>query len=98
MLTLVVHLFAHPGRLAALRAYERKALEILRTHGGEILAAFAPDAVAGETPDEIQVLRFPDRTAYDAFLADPARKALAGERDAAVRGTQIFTAATLITY
>jgi hypothetical protein len=99
MVHLVVHLFAHPGRLDALRAYESKALGILRRHRGDVVAAFAPEPDASsDLPDEIQVLRFPDRDAYAAFLRDPARAALAGEREAAVRASRVFVSATPIAY
>lgn len=100
MFYLTVHLFGRHGVPGEFQAYEEKALAIFRRHGGEVVAAFAPlpDANRKESPDEIQILRIADREAFDAFMRDPARVAMAGERDAVIRKTEVFLSGNLISY
>ena len=83
-----------------MRAYESKALSLFRRHGGEILTAFVPETgpAGAPGPDEIQVLRIPDRRRFEAFLSDPERAALAEMRDASVGKTEVFLSAELIPY
>lgn len=38
----------------------------------------------------MRILRFPSQEALDAYLADPRRVALAGDRDRVVARTDIF--------
>ena len=92
MFYLTVHLFGRHGVPGEFHAYEEKALAIFRRHGGEVVAAYTPlpDANRKDSPDEIHILRIADREAFDAFLRDPARIALAGERDAVLRKTEVF--------
>ncbi|MEQ1787096.1 MAG: DUF1330 domain-containing protein [Acidimicrobiales bacterium] len=62
---------------AAATAYEDAVLPLLSDHGAELL--FRGRRVAGQAeslPLEVHVIRFPSRTAYDAFLDDPHRRAL----------------------
>lgn len=98
MLYLTVHLFVRPGMEAGMRAYESKALGIFRRHGGEVVAAFAPDPGAGGLPDEIQVLRIADRRSFESFMSDPERLAMSAEREAVIRKTEVFLSETLISY
>jgi uncharacterized protein (DUF1330 family) len=99
MLYLTVHLYRHPEAAEAFRAYERKALDLFRRHGGEVVAAFSPErGTDPEGPDEIQILRIADRARFESFLADPARQAWAAEREAAVRRTETFVSRALIEY
>jgi uncharacterized protein (DUF1330 family) len=99
MLYLTVHLYVRPEATEAFRAYERKALDVFRRHGGEVVAAFVPErGTDPEGPDEIQILRIADRARFESFLADPARLALATEREAAVRRTETFVARALVAY
>ena len=68
---------ADPGAVAAASAYEDAVLPLLADHGAELLyrgrRAEEQDAAL---PAEVHLIRFPDRTAYDAFLADPRRQTL----------------------
>src|SRR5690348_17307412 len=100
MLYVNVHLFGRKGVRGGFLAYETKALDVFRKHGGEVVVAYAPIPAAdgAETPDEIQVLRIADRKAFDAFMQDPARAAMAAERDAVIRKTEVFLSGTIIPY
>lgn len=96
--TLCCLLWAHPGRRADLTAYENRVLALVADHRGEVLRR----AVSGtgdmdlgfgaeDPPDEVQFVRFSDREALDAFLADPRRRALTGDRNEAIARTELFT-------
>lgn len=84
--TCIVLLACIPGQQAAMEAYEHDALELMRAHGGVLERRLA---VEGDAWDELHELSFPTRAAFDAFLADPRREALAPARRACVRATEL---------
>ncbi|MFE0749899.1 hypothetical protein [Gordonia sp. NPDC058843] len=93
-LSLCCLLWAHDDaadieRLRALTRYEDTVLGLLPEHGGAVLNRVIGDGHDG-TPHEVQILRFADRSALDAYLADPRRAALAGERDRVIARTEVF--------
>jgi len=100
MIYLTVHLYGKGGKPGGFKAYEQKALEIFRRHGGEIVVAYAPAPSSGsqEVPDEIQVLRIGSREAFDEFMHDPERASLAAEREAVIRRTDVFLSSEMIDY
>ena len=100
MLYATVLLFGREGGAEGFHAYEEKALAIFRKHGGTVVAAYAPkpDAARAESPDEIQFLVIADSAAFDRFLKDPARTALASERDAVIRKTEVFLSERAVSY
>jgi uncharacterized protein (DUF1330 family) len=59
------------------RAYSRRSLDAVRKYGGSVVAMGALDADAtpapGDTaPRQVMILvEWPDRAAFDGFLADP---------------------------
>jgi hypothetical protein len=88
-LSLCCLLWAHDDMAAALTRYEDAVLALLPEHDGAVLSRVVGDGHDG-TPHEVQVLRIPDRSALDAYLADPRRMALAGERDRVIARTEVF--------
>jgi antibiotic biosynthesis monooxygenase (ABM) superfamily enzyme len=80
---------ALPGAEEGLIAYEDKVTALVPEHGGELLSRAIGDGADG-TPHEVHVYRFPNQAALDAYMADPRRVALAGERDRAVATTTLF--------
>lgn len=61
----------------AVRKYEDDVLALLPRHGAEVVMRANRAKGQGETlPAEMQILRFPSRTAFDAFLEDPDRRRL----------------------
>lgn len=100
MLYLTVHLYGKRGVRGEFRQYEQKALDIFRRHGGEIMAAFvpAPREPGTDVPDEIQILRIPDRARFEAFMRDPDRVKLSEERAAVIRRTETYLSEDLIEY
>jgi hypothetical protein len=103
-LTLCVLIWARPGAAEGLAAYEDRVLRLAGEHGCEMLqrarasgasaggagAGGASAGGAGGHPAEIQFLRFPSAQALDAFMTDPRRLVLAGERDEAVARTEVI--------
>jgi hypothetical protein len=100
VLYITVHLYGAKGVKGEFRDYESKALAIFRKHGGEVVVAYAPvpGKAPGESPDEIQILKIAGQAEFDGFMTDPDRAALAGERAAVIRKTEVFLSAELIRY
>lgn len=100
MLVIIAHLYVHPGREDAFRAFESQALARFRAHGGEVLAAFRPRPNADGTPtaDEIHILRIGSEEAFAAYRADPALAGLADLRGQAIARTQIFLSQEIVEY
>ncbi|UOE44106.1 hypothetical protein [Agromyces larvae] len=88
-LVLCCLLWAHPGEEAALVSYEDAVLALVPDHGGEVVERVRGDGSSGH-PLEVQVFRFPNQAAVDAYLADPRRTALSAERDRTVARTELF--------
>lgn len=82
-------LWAHPGQVDSLRAYEDRVLAWVPEHGGDVVHRAVADGREGR-PDEIQFFGFPNQAALEAFLADERRLALTAERDAAIARTELF--------
>ena len=93
-----VLLFVGIGGLEGLAKFEKKALEIVKKHHGELLSAFRPVPDATETPDEIHYLKFPNAIAFEAFKNDARHKELAGERAEAILRTEICVSNRHIDY
>ena len=87
--TLCVLLTAQPGCEPALAEYEDRVLALLPAHGARVVERLRV-AEPGDGPHEVHVLEFPSEDALDAYLQDPARVALADQRDAAIAATEII--------
>ncbi|WP_353115939.1 DUF1330 domain-containing protein [Microbacterium sp.] len=90
--TLCCLLWARDGEREGMAAYEDRVLALVAAHGGEVVQRALSDA-AGEGPDEVQLFRFGDREGLQGYLDDPARTALAAERDRVVARTELFPVA-----
>ena len=74
-----------------LAEYRKGAGPIVRRHGGELLGrSNAPDTLHGAAVDSVVVVRFPDRAAVDAWLADPDYQPLKQIRDRAAQMSLIL--------
>jgi hypothetical protein len=87
---LVVQLWARDGDVAALEAFERRLVPLLARHGGAITCAVRC-APGGDGPDQVHVVTFPDRAAFDAYRGDPDTAALTGERERVIARTVVTT-------
>ncbi|UKJ64711.1 hypothetical protein H1Q78_04745 [Cellulosimicrobium cellulans] len=90
-ITLCVLLWPTEGNADLLSEYEDGVLALVPAHGGRVLSRVR--ALPGQDatlPTEVQVIEMPDDDALAAYLADPARVALAEVRDRAVARTDIL--------
>jgi len=81
--------WAREGEVAGLTAYEDRVLAFVPRHGGEVIQRAVGDGAEGR-PHEVQLYRFPDAAALDAYVTDADRVALASERDRVVARTELF--------
>ena len=76
MIRLVVQIDLTDADLPAFEAYERAVLALMPDHGGRL-----EQRLRGvDRPVETHLLTFPSREAFDAYLNDPKRTALAAAR------------------
>jgi uncharacterized protein (DUF1330 family) len=94
-ITLCVLLWAHEGQEDSLAEYESHALARVVAHGGQVLYRVRRVGASGPA-DEVQLLRFPDAHAYQAFLDDPSRLALRDVRDRAVARTELVPVQSVV--
>ena len=88
-----VLLWARPGMDAALSAYEDKVLCLVAEHGGRVLqrgTVLPGSQDDGDPPAEVQFIEMPSEANLDAYVNDPRRLAMAGEREAAIARTHLF--------
>ena len=83
----------------AFRKFENKAFKLIAKHGGKLITAFETEqSPLKNAPDEIHVLEFASKAAFDAYRDDPAALGLLAERNAVILDTIIYTSAALVTY
>jgi uncharacterized protein (DUF1330 family) len=85
---LCVLLWARAGAADALIAYEDSVLEFVAEHGGQVRERARTDGANG-APLEIHLIDFPSEEAFDGYLNDPRRQAMAAERDRAIERTEV---------
>jgi hypothetical protein len=88
--TLCVLLWARDGRDADLRRYEDQVLALLADHDGQVIQRAQVTGGDGAAPSEVQILRLGSQSALEAYMSDPRRTALAGQRDAAIERTDVL--------
>jgi uncharacterized protein (DUF1330 family) len=95
-ITLCALLWPTEGNADLLSEYEDDVLALVPVHGGRVLSRVR--ALPGQDatlPTEVQVIEMPDDDALTAYLADPARVALAEVRDRAVARTDVLRVAAV---
>jgi hypothetical protein len=86
---LCVLLWARPGAVEALVAYEDRVLALLSDHDGELVQR-ARTIGEGDAPTEVQLITFRSQAGLDAYMADGRRLALSADRDAAIARTEVY--------
>lgn len=73
-------------------AYESKVSRIMARYGGVIERAIRVSRMSegSDEPFEVHLLKFPSRALYDAYLDDPERRSLSGERDGIITNSDIL--------
>jgi uncharacterized protein (DUF1330 family) len=89
-LRLCVLLWEQPGQGRELAAFEDAVLALLPAHGGTVIARDTVLARDDGDPLEVQILELPDEDALTAYLNDPRRVAVLGQRDAIIARTQVL--------
>jgi uncharacterized protein (DUF1330 family) len=89
-LTLCVLLTPAPGCEARLVEYEDQVLTLLADHDARVLQRVRTVDPTADQPFEVHILEFPSQDAFDAYMEDPARLALAGLRDRAIASTEVL--------
>jgi hypothetical protein len=97
---IVARLTFVPGKAADASTYEHRVLQYFVEHGGEIIAAFKPQAQADGLPpaDEVQLLRIPTQKQLDAYLSDPRRLGLSPMRAGSIAVTELTISERMIEY
>lgn len=87
--TLCCLLWARPGLVSEMNAYEDAVIARLADHGAELVQRAFGNGSA-EHPHEVQLYSFPDQAALDGFLAGPQHLELSDERDRVIARTELF--------
>jgi uncharacterized protein (DUF1330 family) len=88
-LTLCVLLTPVAGAADRLVEYEDQVLARLPAHGARLLSRVRAEDPEAE-PFEVHLIEFPSEAGLEDYLADPARVAMRGLRDAAIASTEIL--------
>ena len=92
----VVGLWVARGREEDFARFEALAFSIVARHGGSLQRRLAlRDGAASDTPDELHIVTFPSREAFEAYRADPELMSLAALRARAIVRTVIWEGAEL---
>jgi len=89
-ISVCVLLWARPGAHDELVVYEDEVLALLPSHGARVVERVRTKGEPVDEPFEVHVLEFESTAAFDAYLADPRRAALADRRDRAVARTEVL--------
>ena len=90
-LILVVLLFLHADGRDRFERFESGAASIMSRYGGKIVHRIAFVAPRDPSvPDELHVVAFPDRAAFDRYRSDPDLQALGALRQRAIARSVIW--------
>lgn len=87
---LVAALYVNPGRRAEFEEFETAVARIMRRYGAVIERRISIAAADESQPDEVHVVVFPDREAFERYRADAELQGLAELRQKAIRLTTIW--------
>ena len=89
--SLVVSLWLNTDDVAAFESFERSAVRVMTRHGGRIdNVVRLTDAERGDGPFEVHIVSFPSWSAFDAYRADSAFKALLPQRERLIARTEVW--------
>ncbi|WP_124709857.1 DUF1330 domain-containing protein [Gordonia insulae] len=88
--TFAVLLWPVDGRSAELHSYEDDVLRLVDEHRGRVVTRVRSVDPDDTHPGETQIIEFDDDAAFESYMADPRRAAMAGRRDECVARTQLW--------
>lgn len=75
----------------AFNEFEAQAIPIMKSHGGELLAAFESETSAADAENiEVHYLQFPTLDSFHAYRNDPTLNALSELRSKAIASTDLY--------
>jgi uncharacterized protein (DUF1330 family) len=88
---LLIGLWIARGREDDFERFEKSAFVIVARHGGTLARRLAlRDGPGSDAPNEMHVVTFPSREAYESYRSDPELAALAALRARAIVRTVIW--------
>ena len=98
-LSLVVGIKINVGREVEYERFENTVAKIIARHGGSIerRIALEPGDDASR-PDEVHIVTFPDRAAFERYRADPDIPRLAAQRADVIQDTTYWIGADLVPF
>lgn len=69
----VLEVYLKDGQQTNFEDYERKVLPLLANYGGSLVSAIRPSSKIAGTPDELHVITFPSKEAFEAYKQNPKR-------------------------
>ena len=88
---LVVGLWIAPGQHSEFERFEADAFSVIAQYGGTLVRRVAlRDGAATDPPDEVHVVTFPSRAAYESYRADSTLASLAAQRAKSILRTVIW--------
>lgn len=92
-ITLIAQLYLHPNQEDGFYQFETAATRVMAKHGGKITQRFVlPSPKEQDTPDEIHIVTFPNKAAFEAYRLDEEIQALGSLRADSIRKTIVWTA------
>ena len=82
----------------ALTTFERIAVKIMRSHGGDIVKAFETSRGEGQSGQEVHLLEFPNEKAFAKYRADLRLLEHAELRDQAIQSTKVMKSSIFKSY
>ena len=90
MMQIIALRYACKNGIEGLRAFESKAIPILREHGGILISASFNDNKSENEPDEIHVIQFPSVESFEAYKNDPRVINLASLKAKMIRKMDVY--------
>ncbi|MYR08123.1 DUF1330 domain-containing protein [Gordonia sp. SID5947] len=88
--TFTVLLWPVTGHEAELHSYEDDVLRLVDEHRGRVLVRLRSVEADADHPLETQIIEFADEAAFDSYMQDSRRQAMARRRDRCVARTQMW--------
>lgn len=98
MIQIIAHLYAGSAGITGLRAFESKAIPILKKHRGNLISASYRSSSSSHekngndhpnSPDEIHIIQFPSLSDFENYTSDAALASLREEHPHSIRKAEL---------